>query len=223
MTERENTTVNRKTKRYLRLAGGLFLIFTAFTALVSVFDVQPIGPDGSEIGFAVLNRFVHQKTGINMLWYHMTQWLGGIAVLFAFGFAALGLKQLAAGKSIRKVDWSVICLGAVYALLLVFYLFFEQVVINYRPVMMQGVLEASYPSSHAMLVVCVMVTAAKEIHILCPTRNWLCRVTDVFCVLIAAVTVIGRLLCGVHWFTDIVGGLLLAASLIALYYALTEV
>ena len=100
MTERENTTVNRKTKRYLRLAGGLFLIFTVFTVLVSVFDVQPIGPDGSEIGLAVLNRFVHQKTGINILWYHMTQWLGGIAVLFAFGFAALGLKQLAAGKSI---------------------------------------------------------------------------------------------------------------------------
>lgn len=198
------------------------MAFAIFTVLVSAFDVQPIGPEGSEVGFAVINRIVHQQTGVNMLWYHITEWLGVSAVLFAFGFALLGLYQLVAGKSFRKVDRSVLSLGAVYILLMIFYLSFEWVVINYRPVLMEGVLEASYPSSHIMLVVCVMATTSKAVHILSPNRRWLCRVTDIFCALTAAITVAGRLLSGVHWFTDIVGGLLLASALIMLYLALVE-
>lgn len=219
---RKSIAVNRKSNRYAIFAGGLFLAFLVFTLLMSVLDVRPIGPDGSEVGFAAINSFVHQKIGVHMLWYHMTDRLGLIAVLFGFGFAAVGLIQLVASRSLRNVERSILCLGVTYTLLFACYIFFEQIIINYRPVLIEGVLEASYPSSHTMLVVCVMITAAKEIHILCPSRRWLCRGTDVFCRFVAVVTVIGRLLSGVHWFTDIIGGLLLASALIALYSALAE-
>ncbi len=99
------------------VAGALFLAFGIFTGLVACFDVQPIGPEQSQVGFATVNQFVFRMIGVQFMWYHITGWLG--------------------------------------------------------------------------------IAAASLI----------------------AVTVMGRLLSGVHWFTDIVGGLLLSAALVTLYGA----
>lgn len=99
------------------------------------------------------------------------------------------------------------------------YLFFEQVVINYRPVLLGEELEASYPSSHTILVVCIMDTAAMQICRLFSDKKKLYLGMKCVSILLIVVTVIGRLLSGVHWFTDIVGGLLLSGALIVLYRA----
>ena len=220
-TERKSIAV-KKSNRYMLFSGGLFMSFVIFTVLVSVLDVRTIGPEGSEIGLAAINSFLHQKIGVHMLWYHITDWLGVIALLTALGFAGLGLYQLLGRKSIRRVDKGILSLGYIYVLLLAFYWFFEQVIINVRPVLMEGVLEASYPSSHTMLVVCVMATAAKALRTLWPERKRLCLGAGIFCPLLVGITIFGRLVSGVHWFTDIVGSVLLAASLVILYSAMLE-
>ena len=214
--------MKRKVKTHVVLAGVLFLLFGAFTACVTLFDVQPIGPEGSEVGFASVNWFVFQRLGVHPLWYEITEWLGIAAILCAAGFGAMGLCQLVKRKSIRKVDRSILALGAFYAMVFACYLFFEQVVINFRPVILDEGLEASYPSSHTMLVVCIMLSAAMQIRARFSEKKKLCLAVGIGAALVSAVTVIGRLLSGVHWFSDIIGGMLLSAALLALYGAVME-
>ena len=190
--------------------------FLLWTAAVSRIDVQPLGPGGSPVGFGTLNRLVQDLTGVHMALYTLTDWLSLVPVFFALGFALVGLGQWISRRSLCRVDRSILVLGALYVTVIALYLFFEIHVINYRPVLIGGALEASYPSSTTMLVLCVMPTAALELRSRIKPgrlRRLVCASITVFTVFM----VIGRLLSGVHWFTDIVGGALLSAGLVLLY------
>jgi hypothetical protein len=67
-------------------------------------------------------------------------------VFHHLGFAVLGLCQLVKRKSIRKVDFRILLLGAFYMIVIALYLFSEFVVIHYRPVMLSQSLETAYPT-----------------------------------------------------------------------------
>ena len=200
---------------------GLLAAFVLWTVLVSVVDVKAIGPNASQVGFAGMNGWFHGLTSVNMNLYVITDWLGLVPFGVAFGFAIMGLVQLIARKSISRVDRSIIFLGCFYIAVIAVYVLFELVVINYRPVLIEGILEASYPSSTTMLVMTVMPTAIMQI---CPRlKNKALRVSA-FLVISAFVAfmVIGRLISGVHWLTDIIGGILVSASLVTAYYAIAH-
>lgn len=205
-------------KRKLGIAFGLLAAFILWTLAVSLVDVQTIGPRDSAVGFATINGWFHDLTGVDMNLYHITDWLGLVPVAFGFGFAILGLVQWIRRKSLFKVDRSILVLGGFYIVTLAAYLFFEDFVINYRPVLIEGFLEASYPSSTTLLVLCVMPTALIQLRnrITNPIlRRIVCAAITAFMVFMVA----GRLLSGVHWLTDIIGGILLAAGLVTLYDA----
>ena len=213
----------KKTRKKMFFMGAGFLgAFVLWTVLVSYVDVRAIGPNGSSVGFATPNGYVHNLTGVNMFLYTITDWLGLVPIGVAFGFAVLGLVQWVGRKSLFKVDRSILALGGFYIIVLAMYIFFEIVVINYRPVLIDGYLEASYPSSTIMLVMCVMPTAMMQLH---------ARIkSDVFrrCVLISiaaftAFMVIGRLASGVHWLTDIIGGALVSAGLVITYASVSDI
>ena len=157
-----------KNKKNLWLSILILALFALWTLFVSVADVQPIGPNGSAVGLAQINGWFHKLTGANMTLYHITDWLGLVPVAFGFGFAILGLVQWICRKHILKVDRSILVLGVYYLVVLAAYLLFEDIVINYRPVLIGGYLEASYPSSHAMIVLCIMATARMEFRRLLP-------------------------------------------------------
>ncbi|MBQ7112871.1 MAG: phosphatase PAP2 family protein [Clostridia bacterium] len=198
------------------IAAGVLAAFALWTVLVCFVDVRAIGPRGTEVGFAVLNGFVHELIGVHMTLYAVTDWMGLVPVGIAMGFAVLGLAQWIKRKYIRKVDRSILALGGFYAAVMAAYAFFEAVVINYRPVLIGGALEVSYPSSTTVLVLCVMPTAAMQLN--GRIKNGTLRRCAVY--LIAAFTgfmLIGRLISGVHWVTDIIGGVLLSAGLVLLY------
>jgi undecaprenyl-diphosphatase len=133
-----------------------------------------------------------------------------------FGFALLGLVQWVRRKHIALVDRSILVLGGFYLAVLGVYLFFEAHTVNYRPVLIDGFLEASYPSSTTLLVLTVMPTAILQLK--SRIRHAKAR-RAVLIVLIAftAFMVLGRLLSGVHWVSDIVGGVLLSTGLVLLY------
>ena len=182
-------------------------------------DVKLIGPEESSVGFATINQFVHEKIGVHMLWYHITEWLGIVAILVAGGFGILGIIQLLKRKSLFKVDKDIILLGVYYVGVIAAYVFFDIFIVNYRPIIMDKGLEAAFPSSHAMIVTCIMSAAMIQFHNRIEnkfTRN----IVQIISVGIILSVVVGRLISGVHWFTDIIGGALLSGVFISLYYSL---
>lgn len=201
-----------------RLVVSLCLLaaFVSWTVVLRFADVRAIGPQDSVVGLAGINRLVHQWTGVHFGLYNLTDWLGLVPIFVCMGFGVFGLGQWIKRKSIRKVDFDILVLGGFYVATIAAYLFFERVVINYRPVLIGGVLEASYPSSTTMLVMCVMPTAMMQLRGRIKKR--VLRSLASFAIIVfVAFMVIGRLLSGVHWFTDIVGGALLSAGLVMLY------
>ena len=200
---------------------GLLAAFVLWTVLVCFIDVKAIGPRQSSVGFATLNGYIHNLTGVNMSLYIITDWLGLVPICVAFGFAVLGLVQWIKRKSLLKVDRSILTLGGFYIVVMAVYILFELVVINYRPTLINGYLEASYPSSTTMLVMCVMPTAMMQFST--RIKNNLCRrcVMLVIAVFIAFM-VIGRLVSGVHWISDIIGGALLSAGVVMIYDSISN-
>ena len=211
--------MEKKNKKRLALGVSLVVAFVLWTVLVRFVDVQAIGPDGSSVGLATLNRFVHELTGVNWILYAVTDWLGLVPIAVALGFAILGLVQLIKRKSLWKVDYSILALGVFYIVVMAAYIFFEIVIINYRPTLIDRYLEASYPSSTTMLVMCVMPTAAMQLNM--RIKNTVFRRCAVIIIVIfTAFMVIGRLISGVHWISDIIGGALLSAGLVIIYYSI---
>ena len=211
----------KKNRINFAVTGILFFLFTVLTILLMYVDVRPVGPEGSLVGFSSVNSLVASLLGVNMLLNHITDWLGVVAIIYALGFAILGLVQLIRRKSLKLVDHSILVLGVFYLFVIAAYLFFEFHIVNYRPVMIQNVLEASYPSSTTMLVLFVMPTAVMQFNRLIKGRKARIAANTVSAVY-AAVAVIGRLFSGVHWFTDILAGVLLSSALVMLYYSVDQ-
>jgi len=214
--------MKRTSTLFYLLSGLLFLLFVLLTICVCRVDVRPIGPQHSSVGFASVNQFIFGLVGVHPVWQKITQWLGFAAMLVAVIVAAAGLRQLLTRKRLCAVDRRFRVLGILYGLMVFFYVFFELIVINCRPVMLEQSLEASYPSTHVMIVVFVLGTAVILLRSCFPVRTALCFGADLAAGILCSVTVIGRLLSGVHWFTDLAGGLLLSASLVTFFRANIE-
>lgn len=199
------------------LTGILLLMgFAAWTFLIQTVDVQPIGPNGSSVGFAALNGWFHQRTGVHWTLYTLTDWLGLVPIAVCLIFAGAGFIQLVRRKSLFKVDLDILLLGVYYVLVIFCYLMFEMVPINYRPVLIEDFLEASYPSSTTLLVLSVMPTLCFQTRRRL-TANALRQAIRIFSVLFSAFMVIGRLVSGVHWLTDIMGAVLLSSGMLQIY------
>lgn len=189
------------------------LIAVIFTILVKVVDVQAVGPQNSYVGFATLNSKVANIVGENTTWYKITEILGMLALLVAASYAVMGVVQLLRRKSIAKVNFEIIMLGVLYVVVVLLYIFFEKFIINYRPVLVDGVLEASFPSSHTMLAVCICASAVMVNSKLIAKTKFR-KIYNILLSLMLVVIVVGRILSGVHWITDIIAGILISVALL---------
>ena len=192
------------------------LAFTVWTILIQTVDVQAVGPNGSKVGFATFNVWFHQLAGVHMTLYTVTDWLGLVPIFICMCFGIIGLLQLIRRKSLLKVDPDIILLGVYYILVIACYLLFEMIPINYRPILIDGFLEASYPSSTTLLVLSVTPTLVFQTRR--RARSGAVKTTAlIIAAVFSAFMVIGRLIAGVHWATDIIGSVLLSAGLFSLY------
>ena len=212
-----------KDTRKRDLLAGIVLVaaFALWTVAIRLIDVQNAGPLGSEVGFATINVWFHRLTGVHMLIYTITDWLGLVPIIICMCFGVLGLVQMIHRRSLLKVDSDILLLGAYYVVVILGYLLFEMVPINYRPILIDGNLEASYPSSTTLLVLSVMPTLKYQVDR--RIRNTaIKKVIAVFANVFSACMVIGRLVSGVHWATDIVGSVFLSLGLYMIYRFMAE-
>jgi len=213
--------LKKEKQKTLWAAVGVLAAYVLWTAAVRIVDVRSIGPQGSVVGFAGINGAIHRLTGVHMVLYTVTDWLGLVPLGVVIAFGLFGLAQWIKRKRLQNVDRSILLLGGFYAAVLAAYVLFEKLAINYRPVLIGGCLEVSYPSSTTLLVLSVMPTAAMQLKDRIADRRgrrWAVFMLWAFAVFM----VIARFISGVHWFTDIVGGVLLSAGLVLLYHALTR-
>lgn len=208
-------------KRCFGAALCLFAAFALWTALVCLVDVRSIGPQGSHVGLAAINGWFHRLTGIHMTLYTITDYLSIVPLCCVAGFGLLGLLQWIRRRSLARVDRSILLLGGFYIAVFATYALFEVIVVNYRPVLINGHLEASYPSSTTMLVLCVISTSSMQLQSRIKNHVWRKGITFALTTF-ALLMVITRLLSGVHWLTDVVGSILLSAGLICLYASLSK-
>jgi len=204
--------------RKKELLAGIVLLaaFALWTVLIRHIDIQNAGPNGTEIGFATVNVWFHRLIGVHLLVYTITDWLGLVPIIICICFGTLGLAQLVKRRSLLKVDFDILLLGAYYVVVILGYLLFEMVPINYRPILIDGNLEASYPSSTTLLVLTVMPTLKyqSDRRIANPVAR---KAVAVFVIVFTAFMVIGRLIAGVHWITDIIGSVFLSSGLFMIY------
>lgn len=197
-------------------SGIMFVLFIVYTLLVKLVDVKPIGPLDSKVGFASINSFFANIFPYTESFYKITKVVAVCSFLCIACFAFIGLYQLITRKSLKKVDLQIYGMAGIYAVTAFFYVLFEIIVINYRPILEEGELEASFPSSHTMLAVSVFGSALTYCVYYVDSRLWSSLLTGLLSVLMVAMAG-GRLFSGVHWFTDILGGMILGACIISLY------
>ena len=213
--------MQKESKKNLYTSLIMIIAFILWTSSLYFVDVKPIGPLESSVGFATMNASFHNLTGINMTLYTITDWLGLIPIAVMLGFALLGLAQWIKRKNLKFVDYNIFVLGGFYIAVMAVYIIFEFLAVNYRPVLINGYLEASYPSSTTMLVLCVMPTAIMQLNSRIKSvtiRRCISSAIALFIIFM----VFGRLISGVHWFSDIIGGVLISAGLVFMYrFAIT--
>ena len=210
--------MQKNSKNYLVFAVIMSFITVAFAILLKRYDVQPIGPEDTEIGLASLNGFLAGVFTFNEKWYNLSQLLG----LASFGvcgiFAIAGLVELIQRKSLVKVDRAITIMGVFYILVLLLYFLFTKFSINYRPIILDEGLEPSFPSSHTMLVCCVFGMAIASFDSLIDNVG-IKVILDIVAGLAIGLMVLARTLSGVHWFTDIFAGILFSITIVAYYHA----
>lgn len=201
-----------KNKKNILICILLVLLSIIYTILVKCVDTSIIGPNGSVVGFSSLNSFVFNLTGNNMTLYKITEILGIIPILIALMYAVIGLIQVIDRKSL-KVDKELIALGILYIIVILIYVFFEKCIINYRPVLIDGILEASYPSSHTLLSICICGSALLINKYLFNNKK-IYKYINIVSIISMVLIVLGRLLSGVHWASDIIGSIIISITLL---------
>lgn len=192
------------------------ILAVIYTILVKIIDVAPIGPNNSEVGFSKINGFFHNLLGSNMTIYKITEILGIIPLLMAGIYAIIGLVELIKRKSLTKVDYEIYALAGLYVVVLGLYIFFEKCIINYRPILIDGVLEASYPSSHTLMALCICgssIIVNKRIF-----HKKIFNLENKLSIFLMITIILGRFISGVHWFSDILGGIFISLALLSSFY-----
>ena len=214
MKSKETTKSNEVSKAF-KLYIVLFAVALVFTGCISLIDRRAIGPNGSWVGFATINEAFNKTFGYTRWLHVVTEYAGYIPALGALLYAIIGLIQLVKRKSIKKVDASLLVLAGFYVLVGLVYFGFELLSLNCRPVLIDGELEASYPSSHTFLTVALCCSSLLMNKMYFSKNGW-ARWMNITSIVFLIFVPLGRLFCGVHWLTDIIGGYLIGATLVAL-------
>ena len=207
-------------KRYLIFSLISLFLSVLFTLAVIFIDVRPEGLIGTNIGLASLNLSVASFLDRNLLFYKIADYLGYLCFVIVAFYGIQGLIQLIRKKSIFRVDKRILTLGGIYLIIGIIYVVFNNIfVLNYRPVFIGAELESSFPSSHTLMALVVCVTSFFSLkHYIKNAR--LAKALNVCTVLLGLAIVTFRVFSGTHWITDIIASALYSVTLIFAFLAL---
>lgn len=209
-------------RKYLITSIVCFTLFIILAILLIFVDKTPIGPNNSSVGLSKLNGWVSELIGVNFTLYNITDWGGILPILTAICYAILGLIQWIKRKSIKNVDKSILVLGIFYLLIFGIYMIFNYVVINYRPVLINGYLEPSFPSSTTLMSITFMMLSIYQTNRLIHNKK-LQSFIKLISIAVMLFLVIGRIISGVHWITDIIASIVLSIAIVNLYYFICSI
>lgn len=211
-------------KRYLILTVIMAVLTAIFTYLVTSYDVRPVGPAGTSVGFAGFNMNIISRIGTSMTWFTVADILGYVVILIFLAFAVTGLIQLIKRKNLFKVDSNILILGGMYLLVFILYVVFEKFPVDYRPIVLPGEFEPepSFPSSHTMLALVVLGGAIMQLKYYVKKRS-LRIVFEIEGFIMVICVILARTLSGAHWPTDIIAGILYSLTLLSAYMAVSEI
>ena len=188
------------------------IVFTIAVAFLDV-KVNPVG--GHNIGLSAINLAFNKSFPYNELLHKISEYAGYIPVLFAAFFACLGAGQALKHKSLKRVDNVLYFLAGYYVIVGFVYLIFEKLCINVRPIMLDGEWEASYPSSHTLFSITLCASTILVNNIFYAKAKWR-KAMNAFAILLMLAVPVMRLFSGVHWFSDIIGGVIISLALVSI-------
>ena len=205
-----------KKKKWFRISIWLLVIAVIYTVLVKYVDVKAIGPSSTKVGFAMMNKWFNELIGYNSMFYKISKYAGVIPFGFCAYYGLMGLIELIKKKSFKKVNYRYYILACFYAIFVALYFFFEKVIINYRPVIVDGAIEASYPSTHTLLAICLCGTSLIVSKLLIKNET-IRKLFDIAAWILMIVIVVARLISGVHWLSDIFGGIIISLTYLSFF------
>lgn len=210
--------MTKQGKKWFLAALILTAVFVVLTITVKYVDQKNIG--SQVIGWATINLWWRDIIGVRNFWQIASHIFAAITLIILVMFLVWQAIALLRRKSFRTMPRHWWFFDLTLIALALCYIVFQIMVINFRPLLIDGVAELSYPSSHVLLLATLwpvfILTLSREVK----SRPWL-RVASVIGIIVMTVGIIARLLSGYHWFTDIIGGIMLGAVLTCWYQALT--
>lgn len=208
-----------KEKRNYYITLAIFIVFIIFTIGVMNIDVMAIGPKDGKVGFSTINKKVFEIFGQNDKWDQVSDKLLSISVFVELGFILITIFQIIKRKSLFKIDYDISIFFILYIIFALINVFFDYIAINNRPIIEDGKVEASYPSTHTFMT--VFMLGFLMIEIWCRIKNKAIKnIIYTICVIIMIAMPILRVIAGRHWLTDVIGGVILGLFAVMLAYSL---
>ena len=203
-------------KRSVIISIILITLCVLYTIVVKEVNVSAIGPNESKVGLSCINDFFHDFIGVNKGFYTITNFMDIVLLLIPAIYGLIGLIELIKRKSLKKVDRELYILAIFYIVVVATYLAFEHITINYRPVLINGELDLSYPSSHTLAAICICGSSI-IINFKLFKDKGIFKYITLLSTISMFIIIVGRLISGYHWFTDIIGGILIASTLLYIF------
>ena len=205
---------------------GLCITIISFTLFIVLFILLKT-VDVKEVGLYGLNHtYYHEYNKVldiisDVIFY----------IVLAFNIFLIGFVIYKMVKKKEKIDYKFLVYVLVLSLGIIIWLLFDYVFkINNRPNIIDGKVEASFPSTHVLLTTYIMLSSP-YIFLKMDGKKGLENqnklgfeeiITIIF-MAIMLVMVILRLYSGMHWLTDCVAGLLLGIFLFGIYYLIISI
>ena len=193
-----------------------YAVFILFTVLITTVDVKVFKATDSKIGFYSLNTKVLNLISGSEKWDKITD----LGIIFLMACCLIppfvGFIQLIKRKSLKKVDFCLVAFTISVGILVLFFILFEVVHVNYRPILENGKKKGSYPSSHTLGATFAFL-ALNSLLLKYVKNKYAYYTLSALLAVISVITIVGRLLCQMHFITDIIGAILLSCAVYFTY------